>query len=573
MGDPSAVKKSSYWDIFVDPEIPAWQRAVNGALLPVVLIGAVAGCAAEDPSIPDPDSCDSDAANETHVTFKDGYVSEERKESIQNALAEDEGALRSLAPKLFCHFNGWNVTDDLGGNTAVYNYSSRRVDLPKDLSARSHEFCHYVSHRYSFVHGDRASETEQWRELSCFLNDHQNGRLENCVDHDSNIERGAEEEFANVCSPVFVNPLGALITYSTEENTMQQIRYVMEVMGIDDEWIREETDKLLQPVQSLEIQGQSEFSRLTIPYVIPDHARFLALGEETFGVQMNDRTIRLFKPSNADGWDHTDIEIPDSLDTTMFYFMSISNGTLIAKQHNQVYSLSVPEGENFISKEHWELLPADERLDGPGSLTFLNEEPTYLKWDEYMIADADGDFGSRSYPDSIQEELNNADYFETVYAESQVYMWISGITHPTGKVSRLYQMERDANGIAFHRTLEIPTTSGEVLPHYYKGSWYLIERVTNSEFTNEVSQLTREYFSLKPPVLLKIEDGGAKITPLKISYPNDNPLGLFYNLAGVPKYDWIVSGGRIVGLTRAHTRDNGEHVDGVPNFVSFEFNP
>jgi hypothetical protein len=531
----------AYFAYYQDASIPWYERGLAGALLPVALpvlgIVSLSGCAPETYSCMGRGStaCDGLAAQETYVTFKEGYLTPEEQEGITQFIENFEQPLRRMSPSLFCAFNGWEVTDDIEheGASAVYLNCEKKIQLPASLSAYAHEFGHYIDDWHGINHGgELASDTIAWSAISCF---EQNHDPEYCIDAPSNTKRGGMEEFANICaSSIAVSPAGNIVRASSNTNTLNQASFMAGVLGLDEDIV----DAVKSGISS-EGYVSVNYSQYEGNFNIYEGERDLWIHERNVPIQTvalsnggyayyNSQRI-IFHQLMRNSWTSVspavpagiDIQEPFSIDS-----MTTNGRQALIKQGSAVWEAS--ERSATVGFE-FKLVVEDESLSNFGEAKYLGGEIIVYGAEGYAILDEDRAYKSFDLPPNITEDIRKAWSARLIGASEgpeiapKHFLWVNAIDDKRyGKVSRLFAVERDEEGLSFEKVFELPTTSGLALPFFYKQDWYILETVTNDYLSPSMTETDMYLGNAIPPIFLRVRDGGRSIKPFLPAYPSDD---------------------------------------------------
>jgi len=504
---------------------------------PIGWLILLASCESEELCFGYTPNCNGLAKNETYVDFEPGIVPQENEESYRNFFRYTERHLREMNPKLFQCYNGVKIVsletiNKLAGESAIAFYSGEenKLYLPPSLYAWAHEFCHHVS----FMHErcTNSSDTQEWNELSCLANEETNP--EECIVSNDNNKRfiNVEEEFAETCAHVLSNPAGAMINYAINPYTFQQATYIARELGLPNSTIQELIQKL-QPTTHVHAKGYSHFvpaAETSLWYEKRDESlRMHLYNNGAFGYLANEQRFVLVLPSYpfAAANIHS-IPLPNGVNPLESFQTFFVNNQFYILQKDSLYETPIDDNPS----PGWRLIKVDDEnsFDEPGQLASFNGEITYFSYDARLQIDtaADNPVIKYEYPEALKKLLTEATDFRVFESHSETYLWIKNIPKTgEGYTSQLIRLIQKDGGLDFERILEIPATPSASTPFYYKGNWYIVDHVKNNYLTNSLNNQIKHFsmfFSSSPPILIKIENGGEKITPIEIRYPDDNPL-------------------------------------------------
>lgn len=540
------------YDYFMD-RVP-WYEMV---LLPTALM-LPAACDSSPCYDPGPNECDANGAVETDITFKDNLLSKQDQDQIRNFIRRFEAPLRNINPSLFCHFNGWKVTDEeeirevAGGDAlATYAFCDKTIYISASLFAYGHEFCHYVDdHSGIMSRSGSVSESAEWARVACRGN---NLSLENCVTTPHNFDRGLNEEFADVCAPVVAFPTGSVIRFSTNANTLRQSLIAARSLGVGETVLDEIINKRLQPVTAARVTGKLDPEALSRFRNVDDRP-FIPMGEGVLGYWRGGNLFGLAIPDGKEegAWETREIWLPLQLNPEDSFSVDYHNGRVVLTQRRTVWELDLS-----VTADEWLEINSGRPSDtNDQAVVFINEVPVLLDTQAgtYQAIEVDGPHSEGIFPRNIRSEISQADTWMLIHGDSGPILWINGLSDGKyGKVSRLYQLRYLDGDVTFQQVFEVPTLSNETRPFFLNGNWYLFDTVNFNRLIAAKPEITNFPEFVGAPVLFRIRDKGKIIEPLSIDYQTDNPFDLFH-LAML----WLrpatlhVSAGRLVGY--AHLR-------------------
>lgn len=534
-------------------EAPWYERA----LLPIALIGSVGGCApAQSCMGVGSTECNGEGAHETQITFKEGYVSPEEQEQITYYIRQFEARLRTLNPSLFCQFNGWEITDELNGNWAYYDYCKKTIMTPASLFAHAHEFGHYVSDHYGILNGGViASETTEWQAISCAENDFS---LQNCITTPNNIDRGSEEEFADVSSLITSSPTGPIILHSTNQNRLEQASYAARIVGVPEQTIQEIRDEMLTPPILTEVRGEQNPASFfpsgieSEDYLVSENVPYRQMNQGRFLHRFGDNYFLIVTPNEIEEgrWDPENIPVPPQFDFETPYSVDFHNNQVVLVQNGNMWACETSAGIN----SEWELVSTHNLLQETGAVRYIDGVPIFLVTSSgrFLVVENDGLEKEGRFPKETVEELQKADQWALVFGDEDIALWLNGLPDSKyGKISQMYQLSYINGRLEFSREFEVPTLSHSTKPFYYNGDWHLFDTI-NYNYLTETSPILpaiSEYTGA--PVIFRIGESGEKIEPLKLQYPTDN----LFNDVNVSMFSLIpsslhVSGQRLIGVSQ-----------------------
>jgi hypothetical protein len=560
------------------PSCGGTNRPVNsGSVLGFFVLG-LGGCASRDCEGVGSLSCEGKAAKETQVEFKDDVAPSVDKADVINSLREVEAPLRIINSDLFCNLNGWMVTNDItsGGHEVGGQYKScdKIILIPPTLGPSGHELCHHISDWYGIHHnGVIASRTQEWGAMSCARNDWAKNNPEKCfvgqsfLDLYDGVDSQAEEEFASACANFIADPLGGINQHAHDANHTNQGEWISGIIGFPANLIQQNKDRLQNPEQ-VNVSGDVESS---LP-VSTNNGFFstAAFGNGSFALLTEDRTV-LVHINGTPGWQS--VELP--FDPTSDSFLAYKSGFLVAVVGKNLLSLKL--GTSHWGSQALNMAPplpinGNGTVNIYGSTAIVDGDTAFFGPSQYWFLDGMGSEHLLEYPADVKasiEKLGQGVSSRIVFANGKSYLWLSGIpADPIGRKVQLYRLDRTVDRIEFVRIFEVPLST-ESVPVFYKNNWHLV--LEGNTYDNLSAKVSHNSIVHPTLTMLRIENGGMKMTPLNLNYSSDG-LDLNVGLRSMLLNTIVDAGESLVGLSLDSWNQAQEKVDRSLAYWHFETN-
>ncbi|MDO8519600.1 MAG: hypothetical protein Q7T11_05500 [Deltaproteobacteria bacterium] len=544
--------KPGYWDHFIDPSIPLPDRVLAGAVLPIACIFSALPVACGDGGTSLDEPTDVSCNGDSKIIFKDGFLGAEDRALIENEIRKLEAPLRLLNPQLFCHFNGWKITDseEIAAHTndytaAYYSQGEGMIHITPTLFRSAHELCHHVSREHSLQNeGLYASATPDWKAISCVENGF---RDDQCIAHEDDSPN-AEEEFANACGEAVSGPAGSIILHATNSNTLAQAMYVSKILGVSEATLEMILNEMLAPTKDVTALGtvnppqfpesrEGEWLRKESPYIpLSDGGMLFRYSDRFF--------IYVFQNENGDRISSF-LPFPPALNLNEDFSADNSGDTLLVAQEGKIWS---------FGQEEWTLLQ-DTHLFTDGDIQFIDLVPTYLslKKGTYVPLAPGQKNIQKMLPDAIRQKIDQAQTARLVHGGDNQFLWVSGLPDAHfGSKSELYRIQYRQGALDFSRVFDVPTISAWTQPIFYRGEWYLFETMARVEYFDEMRIITTQGGSVgdgSGPLLLRVSKEGRELEPTRVlleKNPQDDFNAAMYTLT---PWSLHVSGTEIVGTS------------------------
>ncbi len=550
----------------------------------------LAGCTIDYRGVGTTD-CDGQAAHQPEpvVNFEIAVTPQE-KEDIIRELKAFEAPLRKINPNLFCKFNGWVITDNPhdGKAAGAYNPQSKTVRLKKNLEAKEHEFGHYIDDWYGIYHGGEiASNSEEYRKISCTANNWNVTQIENCMFNTIFIEgydqgKRASEEFAELSSRTIEDPIAALYQYSSNPNTFALTQYFNRVITLPSPIVQSNIQRILSP-HRVEVSGDIESQLVVSPQLSKllqnsPVLEYFRMNGDAFGYLIGSTDLKIYVPIQemGNGWKSYDVKLPFSPN---FYSLSLDfyQGELIT--HNE-RDASIYR-KQLEPDAPWRIANTNVGSNsGRVKVAFVDGKPVLFTSTGYWLLEEMGNSTFARYPSELENTIKNLkieSHIQILHAEGKRYLWINSIpSEPIGSKGQLFELSHLGNQLSFQKVFEVPIDD-YTEPFYYKGHWGLFHAVDNTYLSRTFSLLpelgegiTAYDIFRTNYALLRIEEGGNKITPYELRYSSGNARSLYIRLAQSYGNTIVSKGSKLIIFSSEDWSDAKKDTIISPAYINFE---
>ncbi len=489
--------------------------------------------------------CDGKAAKEDVIQFEKGYLPGGEEEKATQEIKKITSNLRKINPDIFCKFNGIQVEsgaaekpDDFltPARVAYYEPRDRTIHIAKGFSTElNHEMCHYFSDQYGVYHeGVYGSISPLWEKSSCILNGWIQSNPEKCIVASDFFKpysdnQKYEEELAETCATVniLLNPIGSFYNYSSNLNTLQQIKSVMTFIGFP----KNEIDK-----HSSNVSISSRPARLTevinSPFALTsvNIRRIIPGGSESFIIDEVGGLTLFQLSTEKNRWiSYQFTQPPDTVAVENGDFLiSYAHGkNKLAAWYKGTLYLGVPKAlfQDWTSKTFSRIPTSQKLVHFNETLAFVDNQLVYLGESNYWFLD-DPSETPQEYSSELRKIIPELSDSYLTYADGKTFLWVEHVQDSSFgflKTGILYRLEYQNSKLQFIKVFEIPTIESMGRPIFYEQKWYLFGK-TNNSYLSSFASLDPyfKYFSLHGLGLINVEEQSGRVVSYEVRFSNDD---------------------------------------------------